>query len=256
MSSKKKIFYYLLLLIGIAAIMDTLVLLSYTNTNFGTLLPAAVGGVFILYAFIKLRIRTGLPIIRNVFFRRFICTVLILGIISVIAVEGLILYNSNSQENIKTDYLVILGAGVKGKTVSLTLKERLDKGIEYLKKYSDAKAIVSGGQGPQEDISEAEAMERYLTANGINKDRVIKEDKSTSTMDNFRFSKQIINSTGQFNQKITIITNDFHMLRAKMLARRNGFEPYGISCGTPPEVILNSFAREYFALIKSFILDR
>jgi len=181
----------------------------------------------------------------------------VLSILSFTFAEVLIIYNSSSQEDVEAGYLIILGAGLRGSDITLILQERLQKGIVYLEKHPDTKVIVSGGQGFGESITEAEAMERYLISKGIDGKRVIKEDKATSTMENFTFSREILQKTeGKDINCIVVVTSDFHMLRAKLLARRVGFEPYGITCSTPISVRANSHIREYFALIKSILIDR
>ena len=253
----KRFAYYILIIFGVLGLIDTISLLFYANMNVGTLLPGFAGVAFVTYASLKLWIYKDRPIIINFTLRRLVIICVSLFTISFLLVESLIIFNNTSQQNVKTGYLIILGAGLKGETVSLTLKERLDKGIEYLSQYPSTKVIVSGGKGPEELISEAEAMKRYLAARGIESDRIIQEDKSTSTMENFKFSKKILSGLQSNGMtKIMIVTNDFHMLRAKMLAQRNGFEAYGITCSTPMSVRLNSYAREYFALIKSYFFDR
>jgi uncharacterized SAM-binding protein YcdF (DUF218 family) len=243
--------------VGIIGVLDTIILSTYTNINVGTLFPGAVGCLLIFYVVIKLRYRRESHIIANPLTRKLFCCGLIIAVLSFTIIETIIVFNSSSQEEMGTDYLIILGAGVNGDAVSLTLQERLLKGIEYLNKHNNTKVIVSGGQGYGENITEAEAMKKYLVSSGIDANRIIEENRSTSTMENFRFSKEILKKESKGNtQIIMVITSDFHMLRAKMLARRVGFEPYGITCSTPVSVRLNSYAREYFALVKSYFIDR
>ena len=257
MQNIKKWLYIFLLICGALGLADTLRLCMYTNINVGTLLPGIVGLILVLFAFIKLWVRRDMPVIANATLRKLLTIAVILLALSFVFIEALIIYGGHSQENVRTDYVIILGAEVRGKTVSLVLEERLKKGVTYLNEYPDSKVVVSGGQGFGEDISEGEAMKGYLIAHGIDSKRIITEDKSTSTMENFKFSKEVLSKVeGGDVTKITVITNDFHMFRAKMLARRNGFQPYGISCNTPGVVLLNSYVREYFALIKSFLFDR
>jgi uncharacterized SAM-binding protein YcdF (DUF218 family) len=189
--------------------------------------------------------------------KRLVKVAAFIGLLSFIIIECLILFNGRSDAGQRTDYAIILGGGIRGEKVSLALEERLKTGIVYLRKYPDTKVIVSGGQGRGEFISEAEAMKRYLISKGIDGNRIICEDKSTSTMENFSFSKQILLRTDGRNIKtITVITNNFHMLRAKMLAGRNGFIPLGISGKTPLPAVPLCYVREYFALVKSFFIDR
>ena len=130
-------------------------------------------------------------------------------------------------------------------------------GVQYLEKYSDTRVVVSGGQGQGEDITEAEAMRRFLISKGIDESRILLESRATSTMENFRFSKAIIEKeSGKAVTKITFVTSSFHIARAKLLARRNGLDVRAVSCKTPNQVILKTYLREYFALFKSIFLDR
>jgi uncharacterized SAM-binding protein YcdF (DUF218 family) len=84
------------------------------------------------------------------------------------------------------DYIVVLGAGLRGSKPSITLKQRLDASLNYISSHKDIPIIVSGGQGPGDDISEAEAMKDYLTSNGGSKERIVLESKSTSTEENLQ----------------------------------------------------------------------
>lgn len=250
---KNRIFYFGLFIIGVLGVFDTISLMMYLNINMGIILPGIAGLILIVYAGLKGWIYKDKPIIKNTTLRNSMLLVASLFIISFVFIESMILLNNKSQDSIETDYLIILGAGIKGEEVSLSLKERLDKGIQYLSWYPGTEVVVSGGQGPGEKIPEAEAMKRYLVGKGIESKRILMEDKSTSTMENFKFSKALLPDKN--NLKIMIVTNDFHMLRAKMLAKRNEFYPYGITCNTPISVRINSYIREYFAFIKSFFLD-
>lgn len=181
----------------------------------------------------------------------------IIFLLQFVVLEGLIFFNGWSDDEVRTDYLFILGAGVNGEEISLSLKSRLDAGLRYLLKYPDTKAVLTGGQGRGEDITEAEAMRRYLVANGIDESRIIIEPSSTNTMENFKLSTELIRQkTGKPVSEITFVTNDFHVMRAKMLARRNGLIAHAVSCKTPRQVVLQMYLREYFALIKSFLIDR
>lgn len=172
----------------------------------------------------------------------------------------IIMYPKKSLE--KSNVIIVLGAGLRGSIPSLTLRYRLDSTIEYINKTDyNGKIIVSGGQGQGEDITEAEAMKNYLIDKGISSDRIIKEDKSTSTSENLRFSKEVIKNNLNYdvgkNIKTTIITTDFHAMRSNMLAKRNGYENVKLyTTSTEWYLIPNMYFREFFAFIKSLILDR
>ncbi len=252
-----RVFNYILLLLGAIGVIDfvVLVIMAKAVLNFGIIFPGAVGICLIVYAL--LRIYNKGNIIKNSVLRKLTTIIIICFVVSFLLVQVLIIVSAQTDENVQVDYLVILGAGLKGDQITLTFRNRLDKGLEFLSKHPSAKVVVTGGQGVGETISEAEAMERYLVQKGIDIDRIIKEDKATSTMENFKYSKKILQSIDNKNEyRIMVITNEFHMFRSKMLAKRNGFIPYGMPAKTNIYILPNSCIREYFALIKSFIFDR
>lgn len=258
MESKAKLWpYYILLVIGVIGILDTLILALFTGPNTGTVVPGVVGCLIIVYIYVKLYVKNGKPVIRSLFLSRLIYALLAAGFLSFVLLEGLIISGGSSYEAIKADYLIILGGGLNNDRITPTVQERLLAGIGYLEKYPEAKVIVSGGLGFRQTVTEAEAMGEYLIAEGISADRIISEDEATSTMENFNFSRKLLEKNGALkDNRLVIVTNDFHMFRSKLLAGRNGFEPYGISCGTPLYIRANCYIREYFALIKSFLFDR
>lgn len=183
---------------------------------------------------------------------------ILLSIISFLIIEAFIIINSHGNDTDKVDYVVVLGAGLYGETPSPTLHYRLNTALEYIRQYPDVKVVVSGGQGPDELITEAEAMKRFLLKHGVREEQIIKEDKSTNTMENLAFTRKVINDPKE-KLKILIVTSEFHMFRSKMLARRSGFIPYGKCAPSPAyhkSLKLYYFLREYFAVIKSLIFDR
>jgi uncharacterized SAM-binding protein YcdF (DUF218 family) len=177
---------------------------------------------------------------------------------SFVLIESLLLYNARDPLPARADYLIILGAGLNGDKLSWTLWERVNKGYEILQDNPAMKVVVSGGQGPGEWITEAEGMQRYLVEQGIAEERIIKEEQSTSTMENFRYSLKLLEQQPMFDasEPVLVITNDFHMFRAKLLAKRNGLNPIGVPSPTPWYLRPNAYLREYFAVVKSFIFDR
>ena len=171
-----------------------------------------------------------------------------------IIVESMMLTNGyKTTIEDKSDYIIVLGARVKGETMSLALRYRVDKAYEYLEKNKETKAILSGGKGNGENISEAEAMRRYLTGKGISEDRLLLEDKSTNTDENIYNSFIIIDEI-KSDAKIIVITSRFHVLRAKMIAKDNGKAVEGIGVKTMQYLIPNYYLREFFAVIKEFII--
>lgn len=179
---------------------------------------------------------------------------LIVGMASFILVEGLIIYTGNQEPNEKVDYLIVLGAGLYGDEPSPALKARLKVASAYLLKHEDVFVIVSGGQGLNEHITEAEAMAKYLWSEGVEANRIIMEDQATSTFENLKNSLEMVEELKDV--KVGIVTNKFHVFRAMMLAKRLGLDGVGFSSEIPPSIVVKSYLREYFAFFKSFIFDR
>jgi uncharacterized SAM-binding protein YcdF (DUF218 family) len=254
---RKKLISYILIFLGLIGFIDFALLYWFgVVMNFGNVLPGIVGVILIVTGFLQLR---GINIlaIKCGYLKKIIRGVLGLVIVSFIVIEGLIVASIHTDTKANVDYVIILGAGLKGEQMTITFQNRVDKGLNFLQRNPDLKVIVSGGKGYAERISEAEAMKRYLVKNGISEDRIIMEDRSTNTAENFKFSRELISSEEHRGKPgILIVTSEFHMLRAKMLASRNGFVPYGLPSETWLGVLPNCFIREYLAVIKSFIVDR
>ncbi|MDU5414489.1 MAG: YdcF family protein, partial [Clostridium perfringens] len=159
------------------------------------------------------------------------------------------------------DYIVVLGAGIRGENLTATLRDRLDKTIEYLEKTGfNGEIVVSGGQGPGESITEAYAMEKYLVENGVPKDKIVLENKATSTYENLNYSKKIIeNLSGKpiKDLDILVVTTDFHAMRSNLLAKRNGYNNIDLyTSKTQWYLVPSMYAREFFAFCKSYFLDK
>ncbi|HEX2944829.1 MAG TPA: YdcF family protein [Clostridia bacterium] len=188
--------------------------------------------------------------------KRYILPIVMILLLQFLAIECLIIFSGYSDTPVKTDYLIILGAGLKGDIPNVSLRERLAAGVQYLEKNPYTIVVVSGGQGRGETITEAEAMKKYLVSKGIDEGRILSEPRASSTMENFKFSRELIEANaGKQVREVAFITNSFHILRAKMLAERNGFNAHAIS-GKTVQIVIPSYIREYFALIKSFVFDR
>lgn len=185
--------------------------------------------------------------------------VFFIGMAVFILIEGaIIMYPKKNIDN--SDYIVILGAGLRGDSITATLRDRLNATIDYVNKSNfDGKIVVSGGQGPGEFITEAEAMKKYLISNGIKND-IIMEDKATNTFENFKFSKEKIKNITENsidNYKVKVITTDFHVLRSSILAKRNNYDNVTFySSNTKWYLVPTLYAREFFAFFKSLIFDR
>lgn len=134
---------------------------------------------------------------------------------------GLIVHSSFGSPAPQADYLIVLGAGVNGTAPSPSLQERIDAAADYLNDHPHAIAVVSGGQGGGEDISEALCMYQTLTSMGIPAQRIWMEDRATSTLENLQFSLALIQEkTGAAPDRVAIVSSEYHLHRAALLARR------------------------------------
>lgn len=181
--------------------------------------------------------------------------VMIIIIISFITLETAICYDGSKKQYVKSDYVVILGAGLWGETPSDILYKRMDAALDYIHKYPEVKVILSGGKGPGEIITEAEAMKRYLIQKGVPEKMLFKEEKSTSTEENIKYTKTMIRSMNDKEMiSVTLVTSNFHILRSKLLAQKEGFKVYVYSAPILSWLIPTYYTREYFALMKYFLI--
>jgi uncharacterized SAM-binding protein YcdF (DUF218 family) len=168
-------------------------------------------------------------------------------IISFIIIESIIISNIKDNHVENADYIIILGAKVDGMIPSLSLRSRINTAFHYLEGNENTKVIVTGGRGKGELISEAEAMVRILTRNGIDSERILVENNSTSTKENLQYSIKYIDS---LNDSVVIITSEFHLYRAKKIAQKIGYMNItGITSKSPTILLPTYFMREYFAVV-------
>ena len=160
--------------------------------------------------------------------------------------------------------VIVLGAGVNGETPSLTLQTRIDMAAEYIfsEDHGDVPIVLSGGQGSGENISEAEAMYRALRKSPLRPTdtpfHVFLEDRSTSTAENFAFSKALLEEQGVDTERavIAVVTNDFHMYRSRLIAGEYGLNTIGVPAELPWWwLTANYYLRESFALVKTLLFD-
>ena len=166
-------------------------------------------------------------------------------------VEGFIISGMNYKTESGLDYVIVLGAQVRGTRITKSLAKRLEKALWYLEENPGTVAVVSGGQGNGEDISEARAMRDYLVSKGISEDRIIMEDKSTNTGENIDFSMKLIAQDAETDSpRIGIITNNFHVYRAVKICEGRGYSVNGIAASSDEILFVNYMVREFFAVVK------
>lgn len=182
------------------------------------------------------------------------------GFLSFGLLFGLVMQGAYDHIDGEPEVMLILGCQVKPWGPSILLQDRLNTALDYLEEHPDMTIIVSGGQGPDEPTTEAQAMADYLTEQGISSVRIFLEEQSHSTAQNFRYSRQLMEDLGYDPEEteILVVSNGFHLTRSRMLAERTGFEQ--VSTLAAPSSHLPSrlkmYVREPLALVKSFLIDR
>ena len=178
-----------------------------------------------------------------------LAALLVLGAAVFAVFEAPVISNAKTDAAPQSDYLIVLGAGVNGSAPSLSMVNRLEAALDYLEAYPDAVAIVSGGQGAGEDVTEASAMHDWLVAHGMPESRIVQEEQSTSTRENLENSFAIIRSRGgDPADGVAVVSSEYHLYRAKQMARALGAKPLGVAAETTlPTMRANYFIREAFA---------
>lgn len=171
---------------------------------------------------------------------------LAVGFAVVAVTEGFILHASLGDPEESCDYIVVLGCMVRPDGPSVSLQNRIDAAYDYLTEHPEVIAVVSGGQGPDEPMTEAKCMYDALVEKGIDPERIWIEDKATSTWANLEFSLELIEArTGTRPARLGILSSEYHLFRASLLARDLGVEAVGIPAKTTllPQAV-NHFMRE------------
>lgn len=152
------------------------------------------------------------------------------------------------------DFIIVLGSRVYGDRVSPLLASRIDRALDFYREQEKKgrkppRLIMSGGQGPDEEVSEAYAMKKYCLERGLAEEDVLMEDRSTSTYENLKFSSQIIDSYGLKNPQVLFSTSNYHVFRAALLAKSLGLDYHGIGSRTRLYFSISAFIREYIGIL-------
>ena len=156
------------------------------------------------------------------------------------------------------EYVLILGSQInRDGTLTKLLQGRADRAMEFAEMQRQAGGpdpvfVPSGGQGPDEVISEAEAMRRYLMERGVPEDRILPEDRSANTYENLRNSAALIRERDPEGEpKIAFSTTNYHVFRAGMLGWSQGIRAEGLGSRTKRYFWINAFVREFIATLYS-----
>ena len=247
----KKIIYLiskiLLVTLGALFVLDALFLTVCTNFNTGILLTFLLGILLSLFALFANKLKGKLFTTIKIIF--------VIGICVIFSCQSfLVFYGKTDTVNKEEDVIIVLGSGIRGDKISKGLKGRLDTAIECYRQNADAIIVVSGGQGEQETITEALAMERYLIEQGIPQSAIIKEEAAESTFQNFKFSKELLDDRFDKEYSVTFVSNDYHIYRASQLAKLAGIESTTHAhSDTAWYTIIPSSLREILAVIKLWV---
>ena len=242
--------YVVLLLVGIAFLIYFLCVAFFVGhgTNF-----------YFIWLILAVVVMTFAILLKRGFFishfplwiRRTFVILLCMGVMIFGIVEGFIISGFSMKGQPGADYVIVLGAQMKADGPSKALQYRLDEAIRYLNENPSSKVIVYGGQGSDEHISEAQGMYEYLVEKGIEKDRIIKEDKSVNTTQNLAFSAEYLDRE---RDSVAVVTNNFHVFRAVKIAEKAGYQNVcGIAAKGEPFLQINNMMREFFGVMKDFL---
>lgn len=224
--------------------------------SFTALVCLCIIGIILFYGF--------MPMVGRVLprFAR-VCTIvftlaLICGLILFGVTEYFIIRASFGTPETQVDYLVVLGAKVRQDGPSVSLWDRIYGAVSYLNAHPDTIAIVSGGQGEDEPITEAKSMHDELVKLGISEDRIWMEYKATSTDENLRYSLDLIEEkTGRRPQTLGVLSSEYHLFRASLMAKKLGVEFVGVPAKTTKITqLINHAMREVAGVWHFYIFGR
>ncbi len=248
-----------LLTVGSLLILDTLLAGSISNPNLGVFLPALLGAAPLLVGLFYgpcLRwfaspfgrgVRSTLIAGYALFFAGF-------AIVSTVLVRA-----GGAQPERGAPAVIVLGGGLKGGRPSGSLARRLDKALEYAEANPETLIVTTGGLGAGQTVTEGKAMEEYLVERGFPRERILREETSTSTEENLRNAAALLEEEkglkpGEY--RVVISTTDYHVFRALRVARRQGLNAEGLGSRSSWYLKLNFYLREYLAVLAYGITGR
>lgn len=238
-------------ILGIFCLIYYLIIIIYAGLSSAFAWFWLFVSVVFLGLFLFIKMLTIKEIIIPKYLKTLFFAVVICGGVIFILIEGIIIFSGNKKPSYNADYILVLGAQIRGREITNSLKKRLDTAVSYLEKNNGTKVIVSGGKGNGEDISEAEAMRKYLLEKGISDEKILVETESTNTYENIIYSKAFL-ETG--NESVIIVTNRFHVFRGTSIAKKQGIKNVqGLSASSDKILALNYYVREALAVIKDKI---
>ena len=223
--------------------------------SFSALVCLCLIGIILFYAFMPL-VGLKFPVFARISTRIF-TTIFIIGLLIVGTTEAIIIKSSFGSPEESVDYMVVLGAKVNKDGPSVSLWDRICGAYTYLEEHPNVIAIVSGGQGTDEPITEAECMYRELVNLGIDPKRIWREEEATSTWENMQFTLDLIEEkTGSRPEKLGVLSSEYHLFRASLFTKACGVEFVGIPARTSRwGQKINHFMREVAGVWHYLLLE-
>lgn len=247
---------FMIVLVGLFLFINGFVILKKEGKSLGNSLSLLLGFSLLGYmvlAFLGIQhgklLALDYPAVYYLFIYMNFLFILFAGVFVAFFLYSVLYHFSPKKRNY--DYIIIHGAGLLGgERVSPLLAKRIDKAIDAFQRSdnSQVKLIASGGQGPDEKVSEAAAIANYLREKGIPDEAIIYEDKSRTTYENLLFSKQMTDQGD--NPYYLFVTNDYHVLRTSFYAKKLGMKGAGLGCATASYYLPSAFIREYVAILQ------
>ena len=184
----------------------------------------------------------------------FVAAVFSTVLVTTVVVTTILMITATTKIGDGTETLIVLGCKVNGESPCNMLEERLIAAKSYLEEHEEAVCIVSGGQGSDEGISEAECMYNWLVANGIDGDRIYTEDQSTSTIENIKYSMEILENEN-LGTNVAIATNEFHVFRAGTVAESMGLTYSAVPAKTSWWLVPTYSVREMYGIVATALFE-
>ncbi len=188
--------------------------------------------------------------------RALLALAIVVGFPLFLVAEIPVLRDARGSEDTTAPWLIVCGAGVNGSTPSRSMTDRLEKTLEWMDENPGSAVILSGGQGPGEDLSEAQAMRGWLAARGVDTDRLLLEDKSSNSYENLVNSLALIQADGGDSAgKVAILSSEYHLHRLGWMAKKLGCEPVLVAARTTKvSLFINYAIREACGMWKIWLL--
>lgn len=225
----------------------------YSAVRFTGLLFCLAAGVIALWAVLDKLSRNKKWALSA---KRILALLLVLGVFLFAFLEAQVIGWSETDSETPVAGVIVLGAGVNGTEPSLSLRVRLEAALDYVADKPDIPIVVTGSQGPGEDISEAQCMADWLIARGIDEHRILIEDQADNTRENVAFSKAILHENGYDTlAQYAVVSSDYHLCRAAVYWELPYMVP--VAAKMPQQyqyslLTVNYFIREAFALAAEF----